>query len=49
MILFIIHFSSGLMAFFSDTKIRRPILWVIETIASVWIQAPEQEGYKKDT
>jgi hypothetical protein len=37
------------MAFLSDTKIQVPILGETIIKASVWIQATEQEGYKKDT
>jgi len=37
------------MAFLTDTKIQDPILGGTIIKASVWIQANEQEGYKKDT
>jgi hypothetical protein len=37
------------MAFLPDTKIQVPFLGPTTIKASVWIQATEQEGYKKDT
>jgi len=37
------------MAFLPNTKIQVPILGETIIKASVWIQAPEQQGYKKDT